>query len=499
MTASDAAADDAFGYAVAVDGDTIVVGAIGDDDNGTNSGSAYVYQPDGNGGYTQTKLTASDAASGDEFGVSVAVDGDTIVVGASLDDDNGTNSGSAYVYQPDANGGYTQTKLTASDGAAFAYFGWSVAVNGDTIVVGAIGDSGNESDSGAAYVYQPDGNGGYTETKLTASDGAADDHFGWSVAADGDAILVGAAFKGGIDGSWGAAYVYQPDGNGGYTETKLTASDAAANDLFGYSVAVDGDIIVVGATGGTNSGSAYMYQPDGNGGYTETKLTASDGLGSDRFGVSVAVDGDTIVVGSSFDDDNGSASGSAYMYQPDGNGGYTEGKLIASDAAAGDEFGNSVAVDGDAILVGAFLDDDNGSNSGSVYVYTATVDGDGDGLDDDVDNCPGIPNTDQANLDGDSFGDACDDDIDGDGVDNSDDVCAATRLPDEPTRGLKTNRYIAVTDGFVSTDGVVAYTLADTGGCSGAQIIEATGLGKGHSWFGITGGELKNWIETLNA
>ena len=257
------------------------------------------------------KLLASDGANGDEFGRSVAVDGDTVVVGADGDDDNGSNSGSAYVYRFDGTD-WIETKLLASDGASNDYFGYSVAVDGDTVVVGARYDDDNGPYSGSAYVYRFDGSD-WIETKLLASDGASDDQFGLSVAVDGDTVVVGTL----VDGYYGgveSAYVYRFDGSS-WIETKLLASDGAEYDCFGYSVAVDGDTVVVGAyhddDNGSSSGSAYVYRFDGTD-WIETKLLASDGASNDYFGYSVAVDGDTVVVGAYRDDDY---TGSAYVYR----------------------------------------------------------------------------------------------------------------------------------------------------------------------------------------
>ena len=367
LTASDGAALDHFGWSVATAGDRVVVGAPDDDDGGSTSGSTYVYEPDGTGDYTETKVTASDAVPGDSFGWSVATAGDRIVVGAYGDDDAGDLSGSGYVYEPNGTGGFTETKLTASDAADNDQFGRSVATAGDRIVVGAFGGGF----SGAAYVYEPDGTGSYTETKLTPSDAPDSARFGWSVATAGDRIVVGAH----LGDEQGAAYVYGPDGAGGYTETKLTASDGAALDFFGYSVGIAGDRIVVGAYGnddaGNHSGSAYVFEPDANGGYSETKLTASDAADGDIFGNAVATAGGHIVIAAHNSDDGGSNSGAAYVYEPDGNGGYTETKLTASDAADGDIFGYAVATAGDRIVVGAPSDDDGGNASGSAYVFEA--------------------------------------------------------------------------------------------------------------------------------
>ena len=367
LTASDAAAGDWFGNSVSVHDDLVAVGARYNDDNGSNSGSAYVYEKV-NGVWTETKLTASDAAAGDWFGNSVSVHDDLVAVGAIYNDDNGSNSGSAYVYEK-VNGVWTETKLTASDAAAGDWFGNSVSVHDDLVAVGAFFNDDNGSNSGSAYVYEKV-NGVWTETKLTASDAAAGDWFGNSVSVHDDLVAVGARYNDDNGSNSGSAYVYEKV-NGVWTETKLTASDAAADDHFGNSVSVYDDLVAVGAffndDNGSNSGSAYVYEKV-NGVWTETKLTASDAAAGDWFGNSVSVHDDLVAVGAIYNDDNGSNSGSAYVYEKV-NGVWTETKLTASDAIADDHFGNSVSVYDDLVAVGAFFNDDNGSNSGSAYVH----------------------------------------------------------------------------------------------------------------------------------
>ena len=388
LTASDGAAGDEFGDSVAVDGDTMVVGARRDDDNALEPGSAYVFTRQSGAWSPAAKLTASDGAFRDHFGGSVAVDGDTVVVGALWDDDNGSDSGSAYVFTKPADGWTTTSsfaaKLTPSDGAADDWFGGSVAVDGDTVVVGAHRDDG----SGSAYVFIKPADGWTTTTsftaKLTASDGAGGDRFGVSVAVDGDTVVAGASGDGDKGSKSGSAYVFTKPADGWTTTStfaaKLTASDGAAEDYFGWVVAVDEDTAVVGAYGddanGDESGSAYVFTKPADGWTTTSsfaaKLKAPDGAAEDHFGWVVAVDGDMVVVGAYTDHDNGSDSGSAYLFTKPATGWTstsTAAKLTASDGAADDWFGASVAVDGDTVVVGASLDDDNGSDSGSAYVY----------------------------------------------------------------------------------------------------------------------------------
>jgi hypothetical protein len=320
-----------------------VVGAHGNDDAGDASGSAYVYNLDGTG---EVKITASDGAASDLFGYRVGMSSTKIVVGSYLDDDRGSDSGSVYVYNLDGTG---EQKITASDGADNDQFSNSVAISDTKVAVGA---TGNDNNKGAAYIYNTDGTG---EVKITASDAATNDRFGSAIAVSDTKVLVGRI------GAFGAAYIYNLDGTG---EVKITASDGADNDQFGSSVAMTGTKIAVGSlqndNSGDNSGAVYVYNTDGTG---EQKITASDAATQNLFGSSVAMSDTKIVVGS--EGVNGYA-GAVYVYNTDGTG---EVKITASDGAAGDYFGRTVAINGDKVIVGAYADDDAGSKSGAVYVY----------------------------------------------------------------------------------------------------------------------------------
>jgi len=356
ITPSDGASADEFGYSVAVGSGRIVVGAYLDDDNGSASGSAYIFDLDG----TQlAKITASDGAADDRFGRSVAVGNGRIVVGARGDADNGSGSGSAYIYDLD---GTNETKITASDGAADDTFGSSVAIGNGRIVVGASSDDDNGSNSGSAYIFDLDGT---QLAKITASDAAAFDSFGQSVAVGSGRIVVGAYQDDDNGSASGSAYIFDLDGN---QLAKITASDGASGDYFSDSaVAVGCGRIVVGAYGdddnGSDTGAAYIFDLDGT---QLAKITRSDAAAEDKFGSSVAIGNGRIVVGANRDADNGYGTGSAYIFDLDGN---QLAKITASDGAALDNFGISVAVGNGRIVVGAYLDDDNASSSGSAYIY----------------------------------------------------------------------------------------------------------------------------------
>ena len=388
LTASDGLRGDEFGISVAVDGNTAVIGAYQDDhtDDGNtigNAGSAYVFTKVSGVWRQVAKLTASDGDTSDEFGYSVAVNGETVVVGAHLDDhtdgdgDTDDDEGAAYVFTKPANGwaDMTQTaKLTAFGAAANDEFGISVAVDGNTVLVGA---HQYDSGKGAAYVFTKPYTGwaDSNETaKSIASDAAANDEFGISVALDGDNAVIGAYHDDHTDdgntiGNAGSAYVFTKVSGVWSQKAKLIAVDGAANDEFGISVAVNGDTVVVGARqDDTSNGAAYVFTEVSGVWKHVAKLTADDGAANDEFGISVAVDGDTIVVGAHQDDDNGDLSGSAYVFTRDSAGGWRQrDKLTASDGEAGDRYGYSVGVSGDTVVVGAYSDDRNEANTGAAY------------------------------------------------------------------------------------------------------------------------------------
>ena len=397
LTASDTQALERFGRSVAISGDAAIVGAptVG------SAGSAYVFErnQDGTDSWGEvTKLTASDAQDLERFGRSVAISGDTVVVGAWREDAMGTQAGAVYIFQRDEGGpgnwGEVQ-KLTASDAQAFDEFGRSVAVSGDTAVVGASREDAGGSDAGAAYIFQRNQGGAdnWGEVKkLTASDAQAGDLFGRSVAVSGDTAVVGADREDGGTSDVGAAYVFERNeggaGNWGQVK-KLTAFGAQEQDEFGFSVAVSGDTAVVGARDSFRGaspfpefpvpgpGSAYVFERDEGGAdnWGEVKkLAASDGEDGDDFGFSVAVSGDTVVVGAFREDSAAFAAGAAYAFQRDQGGPDSWGevkKLTASDAQANDHFGISVAVSGDTAVVGAWLEDAGGSDAGAAYVFEA--------------------------------------------------------------------------------------------------------------------------------
>lgn len=283
---------------------------------------------------TEQKLTASDGSAFDEFGNSVAFSGSTMVVGAPDSVDGNPDQGLAYVFNRQGGAWVEEQKLTASDGAADNLFGWSVAISDSTIVVGAWPDDiGGNADQGSAYVFNRVGGSWIQTQKLTASDGTVGDHFGWSVAVSGSTIIVGAlSDKIGANFFQGSAYVFNRQGESWVETQKLTGSDGRRFDQFGWSVALSDSTVVVGATGSLFQGAAYVFNRRGGKWVEEQKLIASDGGTSDEFGWSVAVSGSTIVI-SAISTNQFELQGSAYVFIRRGGSWIEEQKLDASDGA----------------------------------------------------------------------------------------------------------------------------------------------------------------------
>ncbi len=331
ISPSDAGAENAFGTALALSGDDIIVGSPFSNAAGVESGAAYWFHYDGASWIEQQQLLPQDDPAGDTFGWSVAISGDTVLVGAPFDDDNDGNAGAAYVFRLNGGTWEFEQKLLADDGAGSDYFGYAVALSGNHALIGAYADDNSGSVSGSAYVFCFDALSStwVQQDKLVASDGQAYDRFGETLAISGDAILIGAHMDDNAGGASGSVYPFFHDDNG-------TPGDCL-DDTW-----IQGD-----------------------------KFRAFDTVAGDEFGCAISMEDDIAVIGAFGDDDAGSFSGSAYVFLfNEGTGAWVEeAKLVASDATVGDTFGRAVGVSGDTILVGAPGDDDHENASGSVYVF----------------------------------------------------------------------------------------------------------------------------------
>jgi hypothetical protein len=380
LEAGDGSALDAFGFAVAVRGDTALVGAYRDDSaRGLDAGAAYVFVRSGSTWTEQARLEASDGAADDGFGVSVALDGDTAVVGAYQHDTaGGANAGAVYVFVRSGSTWTEQAKLEAADGTAFASLGISVALDGDTLLVGARdGDAVRAPRAGAAYVFTRSAGAWSAQAKLEASDGSDGDAFGVAVGLDGDTALVGANADTTARGiSAGSAYVFVRSGAAWTEQARLEAGDGTESDVFGYSVSLSGDTALIGALyddtpQGINAGSAYVFVRSGTAWTEQARLRPADGAPGDFFGAAVSLAGDVALVGAPrHTTSRGTNAGSAYLLMRRGTAWAEQSRIDARDAAAADLLGTSVALDGETALVGAPFDDTaRGVDVGSAYVF----------------------------------------------------------------------------------------------------------------------------------
>jgi len=378
IQASDAATTDNFGRSVVVDGDTVVVGAYREDTTASDAGAAYIFTRSGTTWSQQQKIQASDAQATDYFGISLAISGDTVVVGAHGEDTGASGAGAAYIFTRSGTTWSQQAKIQASDAQADDSFGYSVGIDGDTVVVGAFAEDTVASTAGSAYIFTRSGTTWSQQAKIQASDAQQYDQFGYSVGIDGDTVVVGAHREDAGGNSAGAAYVFTRSGTTWSQQQKLVASDAQATDYFGISLAISGDTVVVGAyfedTGGSEAGAAYVFTRSGTTWSQQQKLVASDAQATDYFGQSVSVDsdtGDTVVVGAWGEATGGSEAGAAYIFTRSGTTWTQDKKIVASDGGASDRFGYEVDIDGDTVVLGAYQEDTTASDAGAAYVFIA--------------------------------------------------------------------------------------------------------------------------------
>ena len=403
LLAEDGAAYDRFGWTVSIDGETALVGARWDEDNGSNSGSAYVFTRSGDTWTQQAKLLPDDGEPNDLFGYSVFLSGDTAIIGGT------GNHGSAYIFTRSGGVWTQQAKLLPSDGVMNSAFGRPVFLGGspgnEIALVGAHRDNSNGTDSGSVYIFARTGGTWAQEAKLQPGDGAKDDRFGWAASLGGppgdEFALIGANGDSDNGADSGSVYVFARNGNTWTEQAKLLPDEGAAENFFGSSVSLHGpsgeEVALIGEPGdsdnGFRSGSAYIFTRNGLIWTQQAKLLPADGDEGDFFGVSAALGGppgnEIALIGAIFDEDNGSNSGSVYVFSRSGDTWTEQTKLLPDDGAEGDQFGIFVSLSGppggEVALIGAQYDSDNGSNSGSAYVFdlnctTCPADLNGDGV-----------------------------------------------------------------------------------------------------------------------
>jgi len=398
LRASDVEARDEFGEAVSISGNRAIVGAIREgeslgEDHGP--GAAYVFEQNAGGSWVEVaKLSASNGEPEDQFGHAVAIEGDWALVGAPREDgesNNLTNSGAVYVFKLNSSGEWEEIDLLRSSNSGDrGQFGFSIALEGNRAVVGALREDSSPDRSptrhGLAYIFERTSADTWTEeATLESSDMTANDNFGWSVDLDNNQAIVGARLK----GVWeGAAYIFERNNAGDWKEAaKLVASNSDQDDEFGRSVAISGRLALVGApfeAGVDNqfliAGAAYVFKKDSEGRWTESDILRSPGVdilgtpgdgSADYFGYSIAMDGDLAIIGAPRVEIGGSR---AYVLERDDDA-WVQISLLApsnEEVLDNESFGHFIDVDDRTVIIGAPAEDGPNGNllrAGAVYIY----------------------------------------------------------------------------------------------------------------------------------
>lgn len=309
-----------FGISVAISGDYAIIGANGNDEAGTNSGSAYIYQRNGTNWELHQTLTPQSLVPFDEFGISVDLSGNVAVIGAYSDATNGLFAGAAYVYELEGNNWAETTKLIPEEVESEDKFGRSVDTDGNRIIVCRVLGDEQGTNSGAAYIYSKDEEGSWVEeAKLLAPDGEVEDRFGRSVGIANEYAAVGAVLDDDNGNNSGSAYIFRKTAEGWAFQDKVTPSDGAAEDFFGYSLSLTPGYLLVGALNkdgtGSNTGAAYLFGPSGSGWVEMDKLVADDETELANFGEAVDINESWITIGAPHWGGTNGSSGSVYIQQ----------------------------------------------------------------------------------------------------------------------------------------------------------------------------------------
>jgi len=372
LLALDGHAGDEFRYAAFGPG-VLAVGAYSADAEGADSGAVYIYRHTGPFGWDfEAKLLAPGGNPGDFFGARIALDGDRLIAGSSRDDKQGDSAGAAYIFRRDGQSWIAEAKLLPDDGQPLAQFGYAASISAGRALCGAWKhDANGLHNCGAAYIFRAENGAWIQEASLVASDAAPGSSFGWAADLKGDVALIAAPDA---DSGRGAAYVFRRAGSQWVQEARLQAPDGAAGDRFAFAVALRGDRAVIGAPwhdhGFDDCGAAYVFDRAPGGWTLNTELIGSFAQAGSLAGSSVAIDGDLVAVGASGADDDGVDSGAAALFRSSGPLWTELARVHGDGAAAGDLVGKPVALGEGTLAVGAPLHDGpGGDNQGAVYLF----------------------------------------------------------------------------------------------------------------------------------
>ena len=376
LFASDAESRDRFGTTLAMSGDYVIVGTPTKDGIGRNSGAAYIFRRQGTEWVEQAKIISPEETPGDYFGVSVAIDENTVLIGSHRTNEPLADGGAVYVFERNGEIWNHTTKLTAPDGSRFAYFGFSVGIDADTAIIGAIRDDEAGNDAGAAYIFVRNQFGWVLQAKLIGNNTEAEDNFGYAVDVDGDFAIATSPKNRGD----GAAYIYRREGTEweqkrNRIRIRMIPIDPDGASSFGVSVDIRGETAVIGAIGGNvgleTVGAAYVFTQNEPPFWNQhTKLVASDRNGGDQLGFAVAIGENEVIAGAPRHNAGGLSSGAAYIFEQREDASWVESsKLSDGETASEDQFGVSVAISGNFAISGAQQDDDVAPNAGAAYIF----------------------------------------------------------------------------------------------------------------------------------
>jgi alpha-tubulin suppressor-like RCC1 family protein len=371
--------NDDFGDAVAVEGNIMVVGAKRDEATGTSKGVVYIYALSDNTWIFQTKITPSTHQSGDQFGYSVGISGNQVIVGALYSDPGGmSNSGAAYIFaNTSGNTWVEQAQIYASDRSPNDQFGFSVALSGNIAIASTKQASLAGFDrSGAAYVFaNTSANAWVEQSKLTGGTPHVNRYYGQSVAAQGNVVAVGSFRDNHVSSSAGAVFIYaNSSANIWDLQSILTPGDIASNDEFGNSVSLSGNLLLAGSPGDDVEGAAYIFaNTSGNTWAEQAKLEPSDGISQDSFGTTVILSGNNAVIGAINHDALASNAGTAYLFTRSSPTVWVEQeKFLAGDSDIDNKFGTSIGMSGNLLAIGTPFESTGGTGAGAVYTFDIT-------------------------------------------------------------------------------------------------------------------------------